>query len=72
MSESPASRSGKGKNKRVSGPPETPAHTAPSDVPKDQPEWAEGLKRLYDAVLDEPMPESFKDLLAKLDDEGDS
>jgi hypothetical protein len=31
------------------------------------PEWAAGLKRLYDAVLDEPLPDSFKDLLSKLD-----
>lgn len=34
----------------------------------DQPEWANGLKQLYDAVVDEPLPDSFKDLLAQLDD----
>lgn len=34
----------------------------------DAPEWADGLKQLYDAVVDEPLPDTFKDLLAKLDD----
>ncbi len=33
----------------------------------DSPEWANGLRRLYDSVVDEPLPDSFKDLLAKLD-----
>lgn len=31
------------------------------------PEWAAGLKRLYDSVVDEPLPDAFKDLLSKLD-----
>ncbi|MBB5731403.1 hypothetical protein FHS61_000396 [Altererythrobacter atlanticus] len=34
----------------------------------EQPEWAKGLKQLYDSVVDEPIPDSFKDLLSKLDD----
>lgn len=34
------------------------------------PEWASGLKRLYDQVVDEPIPDSFMDLLSKLDDAG--
>ena len=33
------------------------------------PDWTSGLKRLYDSVLEEPMPDSFKDLLARLDDD---
>ncbi len=33
-----------------------------------QPQWADGLKQLYDAVVDEPLPDSFKDLLSQLDD----
>lgn len=38
------------------------------DGPKPRdPEWAAGLKRLYDSVVDEPLPDSFKDLLSKLD-----
>ncbi|MGX7896542.1 NepR family anti-sigma factor [Tsuneonella sp. HG222] len=30
-------------------------------------EWTHGLKRLYDSVVDEPLPDSFQDLLSKLD-----
>ena len=37
-----------------------------SATPRD-PEWAAGLKRLYDSVVEEPIPDSFKDLLKKLD-----
>ncbi|MEL0210599.1 MAG: NepR family anti-sigma factor [Novosphingobium sp.] len=33
------------------------------------PEWADGLKRLYDSVLDEPLPDTFAQLLDKLDDQ---
>ena len=33
-----------------------------------QPEWAAGLKRLYNSVVEEPLPDSFADLIAKLDD----
>ena len=32
-----------------------------------QPEWANGLRKLYDSVVDEPLPDTFKDLLSKLD-----
>ncbi len=32
------------------------------------PDWADGLKQLYDAVVEEPLPDAFKDLLDKLDD----
>ncbi|MBW8783783.1 MAG: hypothetical protein JF593_03965 [Novosphingobium sp.] len=31
------------------------------------PDWAKGLRQLYDSVVEEPLPESFADLLAKLD-----
>jgi hypothetical protein len=40
-----------------------PTHEA---KPRD-PEWTAGLKRLYDAVVEEPLPDSFRDLLNKLD-----
>lgn len=33
-----------------------------------KPEWANGLRQLYDSVVEEPLPDSFKDLLAQLDD----
>lgn len=31
------------------------------------PRWASSLKQLYDSVVDEPLPDSFKDLLEKLE-----
>ncbi|MDJ0641923.1 MAG: NepR family anti-sigma factor [Erythrobacter sp.] len=36
------------------------------------PDWANGLKQLYDSVVEEPLPDAFKDLLDKLDDTGAS
>lgn len=35
------------------------------------PEWTSGLKKLYESVVDEPLPDSFKDLLSKLDESDD-
>ena len=32
------------------------------------PEWASGLRRLYDSVVDEPLPDSFARLLDQLDE----
>jgi hypothetical protein len=32
-----------------------------------QPDWAAGLRQLYDSVVEEPLPDSFSDLLSKLD-----
>lgn len=34
-----------------------------------KPEWADGLKQLYDSVVEEDLPDSFKDLLSKLDND---
>jgi hypothetical protein len=39
-----------------------------SGPPPRAPEWADGLKQLYDSVVEEDLPDSFKDLLARLDD----
>ncbi|MEO0872455.1 MAG: NepR family anti-sigma factor [Pseudomonadota bacterium] len=36
-----------------------------------KPDWADGLRQLYDSVVDEPLPDAFKDLLEKLDGDGD-
>ncbi|MFZ9395723.1 MAG: NepR family anti-sigma factor [Erythrobacter sp.] len=33
-----------------------------------KPDWADGLRALYDSVVHEPLPDSFRDLLDKLDD----
>lgn len=35
------------------------------------PGWALGLRQLYDSVVEEPLPDSFDDLLRKLDHAGD-
>lgn len=35
---------------------------------EDQPGWTQGLRQLYDSVVDEDIPDTFKDLLSKLDD----
>jgi hypothetical protein len=32
------------------------------------PEWADGLKQLYDSVVEEDLPDTFKNLLARLDE----
>jgi guanyl-specific ribonuclease Sa len=36
------------------------------------PEWADGLKQLYDSVVQEDLPDNFKDLLDQLDEGGPS
>lgn len=38
------------------------------DAQRRPPEWADGLKQLYDSVVEEALPDSFKDLLDRLDD----
>lgn len=35
-----------------------------------RPDWADGLRQLYDSVVDEPLPDAFKDLLDRLDESG--
>ena len=37
-----------------------------------EPGWAHGLRRLYNSVLNEPLPDSFDDLLKKLDKGNDA
>lgn len=42
-----------------------------SDEPmrsRKRPEWAAGLRQLYDSVVEEPLPDSFDDLLSRFDD----
>lgn len=34
---------------------------------RGEPGWASGLKQLYESVVDEDLPDTFKDLLAQLD-----
>lgn len=45
----------------------------PPEVRRDgEPGWAGGLRKLYNSVVDEPLPDSFKDLLKKLDGADDA
>ena len=51
-------------------PPEELARGAGKKPPTGglaQPDWAKGLQRLYDSVVEEDLPDSFKDLLSQLD-----
>lgn len=41
-------------------------HDAPPPKART-PDWAGGLRRLYDSVVEEPLPESFARLLEELD-----
>lgn len=41
------------------------------DTRRTKPAWAEGLKRMYDEVVDEQLPDDFVELLKKLDQTGD-
>ncbi|MBX7532492.1 hypothetical protein K3165_06120 [Qipengyuania sp. 1XM1-15A] len=48
--------------------PEKGSDDAKIARPKEaQPEWANGLRKLYDSVVEEPLPDTFKDLLSQLD-----
>lgn len=38
------------------------------DAARRAPEWADGLKQLYDSVVEEALPDAFKDLLDRLDE----
>jgi hypothetical protein len=54
---------------RMSGSPKkAKAARGGNDAKKRSPEWTEGLKQLYDSVVEEPIPDAFRDLLARLDD----
>lgn len=38
-----------------------------SPAKQEMPGWTNGLRRLYDEVVDEDLPDSFRELLARLD-----
>lgn len=38
-----------------------------SSAQPESPGWTNGLRQLYDQVVDEDLPDSFRDLLARLD-----
>lgn len=58
-----------GPGRRVPGPP---PEISPDSIGGGEPGWAGGLRKLYNSVVDEPLPDSFKDLLKKLDDSDDA
>ena len=41
---------------------------SPAKQQNQLPGWTNGLRQLYDQVVDEDLPDSFRDLLARLDD----
>lgn len=45
-----------------------PGSKARGNAPTELPGWTNGLRQLYDQVVDEDLPDSFRDLLARLDD----
>jgi hypothetical protein len=45
----------------------TSAKPRRSSARQEMPGWTNGLRRLYDEVVDEDLPDSFRDLLARLD-----
>jgi hypothetical protein len=50
---------------------EPPAARPHSRKSRSKPVWAEGLRRMYDEVVDEQLPDDFVDLLKKLDQRSD-
>jgi hypothetical protein len=58
-------------NKRSSGSPPRGGPDKKSSVKTNKqnqtPGWASGLRQLYDSVAHEPLPDTLKDLLSKLD-----
>lgn len=52
--------------------PGLPPEVRPKTSGDGEPGWAGGLRKLYNSVVDEPLPDSFKDLLKKLDDSDDA
>jgi hypothetical protein len=56
-------------NKKNSDAMRSPNHsTGEGSDPMSKPQWADSLRNLYDSVVDEPIPDSFKDLLAQFDE----
>lgn len=48
----------------------TPPGARPKPHDKsERPGWTRGLRQLYDQVVEEDLPDSFRDLLAQLDDD---
>ena len=58
-------------NRAMSGKQEAPGARSHGRKARSKPVWAEGLRRMYDEVVDEQLPDDFMDLLKKLDKPSD-
>jgi hypothetical protein len=58
-------------NKGMSSTPPKPGSKAAPRKTRTKPVWAEGLRRMYDEVVDEKLPDDFVALLQKLDGHGE-
>ncbi|MCW2362285.1 MULTISPECIES: NepR family anti-sigma factor [Sphingobium] len=56
----------------MSSTPEKPGKNSVQRSGRAKPVWAEGLRRMYDEVVEEQLPDDFVALLKKLDKSGDS
>lgn len=45
----------------------SPQAEAAQSAPSGKPDWVLGLRQLYDSVVEEPLPDTFRELLSKLD-----
>ncbi|WP_236555120.1 NepR family anti-sigma factor [Novosphingobium sp. 9U] len=54
------------------GEPGSPPGLPPSIRKDGEPGWAAGLRKLYKSVVEEPLPDSFDDILKKLDESDES
>ena len=52
---------------RTHTPPPQPALEPPAGQGPQPPEWAGALRQMYDAVVEEPLPDGIAQLLARLD-----
>ena len=55
----------------MSSTPKSPDGKSADRKARSKPVWAEGLRRMYDEVVDENLPDDFVDLLKKLDKSND-
>ncbi len=60
-----------GSNRVMSSNPESTSAKGKDRTSRSKPVWAEGLRRMYDEVVDEKLPDDFLDLLKKLDQPSD-
>ena len=56
---------------KTGGAPQAPATADKGDAAQaaEKPDWANGLKQIYDSVVEEPLPDELAELLARFDDD---